>query len=61
MVKKVKKYNAKDILNYLETIDEKSFNRIYKKLDMKEREKVDEGIKEFTEESAIDGNWTPNS
>lgn len=53
------KYKAEDILNYLETIDEKSFNRIYDQLNEKEREKVDEGVKEYAEDSAIDGNWTP--
>lgn len=56
----VKKYKAEDILKYLETIDEKSFNRIYDKLDREEREKVDEGVKEFAEDSAVDGNWMPN-
>lgn len=55
-----KKYKAEDILNYLETIDEKSFNRIYNKLDMEEREKVDEEIKEFTEASVLDESWLPN-
>ena len=57
----VKEYKAEDILNYLETIDEKSFNQIYSELDIAEREKVDAGIEEFVEEMTTDGNSIENS
>lgn len=53
-----KKYTAADILNHLENIDEKSFNHIYKELDKKEREKVDQGLIEYTEEQSLDSNYS---
>lgn len=53
-----KKYSAKDILNYLDSIDEKSFNRIYRELDKKEREKVDQGLEEYTAEQSMDSNFS---
>lgn len=55
------KYKAEDILNYLDSIDEKSFNQIYNQLNKKEREKVDRELEEYTEESSLNPNWMPKN
>lgn len=55
-----KKYKAEDILNYLETIDKKSFNQIYKNLDKKERKRVDREVERFVEETTTDSTSDSN-